>query len=247
MSIWRPKTAYLAEVLAAGGGEVSVSGSNPQSTKDDVAAALATGDPQRPTAAPLRVYARHGVSVAELHADMRRALEFGPHIIIDDGGDLLHLLHSDLPDLIPNVRAVCEETTTGVQRARGRAAAGTLRLPVIAVNDAECKQLFDSYCGTGQSTWDGIMRTTNLCVSGRTVVVFGYGPVGRGCVLRAKGLGARPIVCEVNPIRAIEARMEGIEIMTAEQAIPLGDLFITATGCIRVLQRAHFARMKSGR
>ena len=224
------KTAYLCRVLARGGAEMYVTGSNPLSTQDDVAAALVQGG--------LEVFAHHGCTEAEYEADLRAALACGPNIIIDDGGDLVHLVHTEMRELLPGVIGGCEETTTGIHRLKAMAKAGTLEFPMVMVNDADCKHLFDNRYGTGQSVWDGINRTTNLIVAGKNVVVAGY--------MRAKGLGARVIVTEVDPIRAIEAHMDGFEVMTMEDAAPLGDFFVTVTGCSGVIRPEHFARMKDG-
>ena len=232
------KTAYLCRVLARGGAEMYVTGSNPLSTQDDVAAALVQGG--------LEVFAHHGCTEAEYEADLRAALACGPNIIIDDGGDLVHLVHTEMRELLPGVIGGCEETTTGIHRLKAMAKAGTLEFPMVMVNDADCKHLFDNRYGTGQSVWDGINRTTNLIVAGKYVVVAGYGWCGKGVAMRAKGLGARVIVTEVDPIRAIEAHMDGFEVMTMEDAAPLGDFFVTVTGCSGVIRPEHFARMKDG-
>ena len=198
------KTAYLCRVLEMGGAEMHVTGSNPLSTQDDVAAALA--------AKGMDVHAVYGCTDEEYQAHLRSVLSVGPNIIIDDGGDLVHLMHTEFTDLIPQVIGGCEETTTGIHRLRIMDRAGTLRFPMIMVNDADCKHLFDNRYGTGQSVWDGIMRTTNLVVAGKYVVVSGYGWCGKGVALRAKGLGAKVIVTEVDPIRALEAVMDGYEV-----------------------------------
>ncbi|MBQ4225117.1 MAG: adenosylhomocysteinase, partial [Oscillospiraceae bacterium] len=195
------KTAYLCKVLAAGGAEMYVTGSNPLSTQDDVAAALAHDG--------LNVFAWHGVTAEEYEQHTRRVIEAKPHFIIDDGGDLVTLIHEKYPELLPNVIGGCEETTTGILRLRAMAAAGTLKFPMMLVNDADCKHLFDNRYGTGQSVWDGINRTTNLIVAGKTVVIAGYGWCGKGAAMRAKGLGAKVIVTEIDPVKAIEAVMDG--------------------------------------
>ena len=174
------------------------------------------------------------------------SLEFGPDIVIDDGGDLAMLLHSDLKDLSKNLIGGCEETTTGVHRLNILEKEGKLLYPVIAVNDARCKHLFDNRYGTGQSVWTAIMATTNLIVCGKTVVVAGYGMCGRGVAMRAKGLGAKVIVTEIDPVKACEAIMEGYEVMTMDQAAPLGDMFVTVTGCEDVIVGRHFELMKDG-
>lgn len=232
------KTAYLGMVLAAAGADVAVTGSNPLSTQDAVCAALAD--------AGLKVYAWHGATTSEYFNHLRQTLSFGPDLIIDDGGDLVHLLHTELAHLKPGVRGGSEETTTGVIRLKARAAAGQLDFPMIAVNDAYCKYLFDNRYGTGQSTWDGIMRTTNLMISGKKVVVAGYGWCGKGVAMRAKGLGADVIVCEVDPIKAIEAVMDGFRVMPMEEAAREGDIYVTVTGCRDVIGKKHFAVMKDG-
>lgn len=232
------KTAYLALVLRAGGAQVAVTGSNPDSTKDNVVAALA--------AAGLHVYARHGATVEQLHGYMETALELRPHIIIDDGGDVVELLHENHPDLLADVWGACEETTTGVMRARERAAASTLEIPVVLVNEARCKYLFDNIHGTGQSVWDAVMRTTNMVVAGKVVVIIGFGWCGQGCALRAKGLGARVIVCEIDPVKAADATMHGYEVMPAVRACELAHFVITVTGQTSVLRREHFEVLRDG-
>ena len=232
------KTAYLCRVLAAGGAEMHVTGSNPLSTQDDVAAALVSGG--------LEVYAHHGASDEQYMADLRAALACSPDIVIDDGGDLVHLLHTELRHMLPKVIGGCEETTTGIHRLRAMAKAGELRFPMVMVNEADCKHLFDNRYGTGQSVWDGINRTTNLIVAGKRVVVAGYGWCGKGVAMRAKGLGARVIVTEVDSVRAIEAHMDGFEVMTMDEAAHVGDMFVTVTGCSDVITPKHFAVMKNG-
>ena len=232
------KTAYLCRVLEMGGAEMHVTGSNPLSTQDDVAAALA--------AKGMDVHAVYGCTDEEYHAHLRSVLSVGPNIIIDDGGDLVHLMHTEFTDLIPQVIGGCEETTTGIHRLRIMDRAGTLRFPMIMVNDADCKHLFDNRYGTGQSVWDGIMRTTNLVVAGKYVVVSGYGWCGKGVALRAKGLGAKVIVTEVDPIRALEAVMDGYEVMPMMDAAAIGDIFVSVTGCKDVITLEHCERMKDG-
>ena len=232
------KTAYLCRVLEMGGAEMHVTGSNPLSTQDDVAAALA--------AKGMDVHAVYGCTDEEYQAHLRSVLSVGPNIIIDDGGDLVHLMHTEFTDLIPQVIGGCEETTTGIHRLRIMDRAGTLRFPMIMVNDADCKHLFDNRYGTGQSVWDGIMRTTNLIVAGKEVVVCGYGWCGKGVSMRAKGLGAHVIVTEVDPIKAIEAVMDGFEIMPMDEAAKVGDIFLTVTGDIDVITERHFMQMKDG-
>ena len=232
------KTAYLCRVLEMGGAEMFVTGSNPLSTQDDVAAALAQGG--------MQVFARYGCSMEEYEECLCRVLEAGPHIIIDDGGDLVHLMHTKYTHLIPNVLGGCEETTTGIHRLRTMAREGSLRFPMVMVNEADCKHMFDNRYGTGQSVWDGINRTTNLIVAGKYVVVSGYGWCGKGVSLRAKGLGAKVIVTETDPVRALEAVMDGYEVMPMAAAARLGDLFITVTGCSGVITAEHFETMKDG-
>lgn len=232
------KTAYLCEVLKAGGAEMHVTGSNPLSTQDDVAAALVHEG--------MSVYALHGADETEYNACIRDVLLSEPDIIIDDGGDLVHMLHTELPHLIGKVRGGCEETTTGVHRLLSMEREGALRFPMFDVNDAQCKHLFDNRYGTGQSVFDGIDRTTNLIVAGKTVVVAGYGWCGKGVAMRAKGLGAHVIVTEIDPVKAIEAVMDGFSVMKMEDAAPLGDLFITVTGMRDVITEAHMRRMKNG-
>ncbi|MDD4169289.1 MAG: adenosylhomocysteinase [Desulfotomaculaceae bacterium] len=232
------KTAYLAEVIQAGGAKVAITGSNPLSTQDDVAAALA--------ATGMNVYAWHHANDQEYREHLLHVLDTRPQVVIDDGGDLVHLLHTERKDQAPEVIGGCEETTTGVRRLEALDREGRLLFPMLAVNNAFCKFLFDNRYGTGESVWSGIMRTTNLVVAGKTAVVMGYGWCGKGIAMRAKGLGARVIVCEVDPVRAIEACMDGYQVMNSEQAAAGGDVFITATGCRDVLRRSHFARMKNG-
>ena len=232
------KTAYLCRVMEMGGAEMYVTGSNPLSTQDDVAAALASRG--------MQVFARYGCTMEEYESCLCSVLEPGPNIIIDDGGDLVHLMHTKYTDLIPKVIGGCEDTTTGIHRLRAMARAGTLRFPMVMVNDADCKHMFDNRYGTGQSVWDGIMRTTNLIVAGKVVVVSGYGWCGKGVSLRAKGLGAKVIVTETDPVRALEAVMDGFQVMPMAEAARLGDMFITVTGCSGVITAEHFESMKDG-
>ena len=232
------KTACLARALARGGADVALTGCNPLSTQDDVAAALASSG--------MHVYTIHGDNDEEYIEHLKMALAFGPDIVIDDGGDFAMLLHSDLKEMSDNIIGGCEETTTGVHRLNILEKENKLLYPVIAVNDARCKHLFDNRFGTGQSVWTGIMATTNLIVAGKTVVVAGYGMCGRGVALRAKGLGAKVIVTEIDPVKACEAIMEGYEVMTMDEAAPLGDLFVTVTGCKDVIVDRHFNMMKDG-
>ena len=232
------KTARLALLLKEAGAQVYATGCNPLSTQDDVAAGLAD--------LGVQVFAVHGATNEQYHDHLVQALSCKPHIVIDDGGDLTHILHEERPDLAECVLGGCEETTTGVRRLRARAAAGRLHYPVICVNDAQMKYLFDNRYGTGQSVWDGIMRTTNLIVAGKLVVVAGYGWCGKGCAMRAKGMGARVAVCEVNPVRAVEAAMDGFVVMPMEQAARVGDMFVTVTGCKDVIRLEHMLEMKEG-
>ncbi len=232
------KTAYLCKVLAAGGAEMYVTGSNPLSTQDDVAAALVK--------AGLNVYAWHAATDEEYLSHIRETLSHHANIIIDDGGDLVHMLHTELQDELQYVIGGCEETTTGIVRLIAMNNEGKLRFPMVKVNNADCKHLFDNRYGTGQSVWDGINRTTNLIVAGKYVVVAGYGWCGKGVAMRAKGLGAKVIVTEVNPIRAIEAVMDGFEVMPMHEAAVLGDLFVTVTGCAGVITEPDFMVMKEG-
>ena len=232
------KTAYLCKVLAAGGAEMYVTGSNPLSTQDDVAAAL--------VAAGLEVHAWYGATEEEYNRHIRAVLEAGPNIVIDDGGDLVHMIHTELTHLIPNIIGGCEETTTGIIRLEAMNKAGQLQFPMVRVNNADCKHFFDNRYGTGQSVWDGIMRTTNLIVAGKNVVVAGYGWCGKGVAMRAKGLGAKVIVTEVNPVKAIEAVMDGFEVMPMKEAARIGDFFVTVTGCDKVIDAEDFAVMKDG-
>jgi len=232
------KTACLCRVLQKGGAEMHVTGCNPLSTQDDVAAAVAAGG--------IDVYALHGASPEEYESHLINVLEFGPNIIIDDGGDLVSLVHTKLSHLIPGIIGGCEETTTGIMRLRAMAAAGQLRFPMIAVNNARCKFLFDNRYGTGQSVWDGINRTTNLVVAGKNVVVAGYGWCGKGISMRARGFGAKVIITEIDPVKALEAMMDGFAVMPMEEAAKIGDLFVTATGCRDIITKKHFELLKDG-
>lgn len=232
------KTAYLCKVLAAGGAQMYITGSNPLSTQDDVAAALVK--------AGLQVHAWYNSTPEEYSAHIRSVLKPGPNIIIDDGGDLVHMMHTEFTDLIPQVIGGCEETTTGIIRLKAMDAAGQLQFPMVMVNNADCKHLFDNRYGTGQSVWDGINRTTNLIVAGKIVVVAGYGWCGKGTAMRAKGLGARVIVTEIDPVKAIEAVMDGFDVMPMKEAAKVGDFFVTVTGCEKVIDEEDFAQMKDG-
>ena len=232
------KTAYLCQVLASGGAEMFVTGSNPLSTQDDIAAALVHEG--------LNVFAWYNANEEEYTRHCRKVIEAGPNLIIDDGGDLVNCIHSDFPELIPNVIGGCEETTTGILRLQQLNRAKKLGFPMMLVNNAECKHFFDNRYGTGQSVWNGINRTTNLIVAGKTVVVAGYGWCGKGVAMRAKGLGAKVIVTEINPVRAIEAVMDGFSVMKMHQAAPEGDIFVTVTGCDNVITTEDFKVMRDG-
>lgn len=232
------KTAYLCKVLAAGGAEMYVTGSNPLSTQDDVAAALVHDG--------LEVFAWHGATDEEYHNHISQVVKVGPNIIIDDGGDLVNLIHSEYPELIDNVIGGCEETTTGIIRLIAMNKDKKLKFPMVLVNDAKCKHFFDNRYGTGQSVWDGINRTTNLIVAGKNVVVAGYGWCGKGVAMRAKGLGASVIITEIDPIKALEAVMDGFKVMKMEEAAKLGDFFVTVTGCKDVITQKSFVNMKDG-
>lgn len=232
------KTAYLALVLKNAGAEVAITGSNPLSTQDDIAAALVEDG--------VLVYATHGCTAEEYDEFLAKALDTRPEIIIDDGGDLVSMLHTKRRELLPGILGGSEETTTGVHRLHALAAKGKLEFPMIAANDAYCKYLFDNRYGTGQSTWDGIMRTTNLVIAGKNVVIAGYGWCGKGCSMRAKGLGANVIVTEVDPIKAIEAVFDGFRVMPMDEAAKIGDIFLTLTGDKDVIRARHFADMKDG-
>ncbi len=232
------KTAYLAKVLKAGGAEVAISGSNPLSTQDDIAAALAEDG--------IRVYSWYNATAEEYKEHLIKVLETKPEIIIDDGGDLINLLHNECSHLSDQVIGGCEETTTGVLRLEAMEKAGLLKFPMIAVNDAFCKYLFDNRYGTGESVWTGIMRTTNLIVAGKSVVVAGYGWCGKGIAMKARGLGAKVIITEIDPIKAIEAHMDGFRVMSMDDAAAIGDVFITVTGCKDVIRGKHYEKMKNG-
>ncbi|KYK34763.1 MAG: adenosylhomocysteinase [Theionarchaea archaeon DG-70-1] len=231
------KTGYMAEVFQAGGATVYISGSNPLSTDDAVCAALVDTD--------IHVYSWYGIDVESHRENLNTLLEAEPDIIIDDGGDLTALLHAEKQS-ITSVKGVCEETTTGITRVKALQKKGLLRFPVIAVNDAYCKHLFDNQYGTGQSALDGIMRTTNLVIAGKNVVVAGYGWVGRGVASRARGMGAHVIVTEIDPVKALEAHMEGFAVMPMAKACRTGDIFVTCTGNVDVIRKEHFNAMKNG-
>ena len=232
------KTAYLCRVMEMGGAKMYVTGSNPLSTQDDVAAALVSGG--------MNVFAEYGCSMEQYEQCLEEVLKVGPNIIIDDGGDLVHLMHTKYTDLIPNVIGGCEETTTGINRLRIMSRNGELKFPMVMVNDADCKHMFDNRYGTGQSVWDGICRTTYLIIAGKYVVISGYGWCGKGVTLRAKGLGAKVIVTETDPVRALEAVMDGYEVMPMAEAAKIGDIFCTVTGGRDIITAEHFPLMKDG-
>ena len=232
------ETANLALAMQAGGADAVLCASNPLSTQDDVAAALVEEG--------IPVFAIKGEDNETYYKHIRAALEHNPQIIVDDGADVVTMLHADRKDLLANVIGATEETTTGVVRHKALLADGLLQFPVIAVNDAETKHFFDNRYGTGQSTLDGIMRATNILLAGKTIVVAGYGWCGKGIAMRARGMGARVIVTEINPVRALEAAMDGFQVTTMDRAAAVGDMFITATGNINVVDRNHFDQMKDG-
>ena len=232
------KTAYLCKVLATGGAEMYITGSNPLSTQDDVAAALVHDG--------LNVFAWHGATDEEYERHISKVIEAGPNVIIDDGGDLVNLIHNKYPEKIKDVIGGCEETTTGIIRLIAMNKDKKLKFPMVLVNNAKCKYLFDNRYGTGQSVWDGINRTTNLIVAGKNVVVAGYGGCGKGVAMRAKGLGASVIITEIDPIKAMEAVMDGFKVMKMEEAAKVGDFFVTVTGCCDVITEKSFNVMKDG-
>jgi adenosylhomocysteinase len=233
------ETANLARTLQAGGADVVLTASNPLSTQDDVAASLVSHF-------EIPVYAIKGEDNATYYDHLRRALDHKPQITMDDGADLVSELHKNRTDLMNDIIGGTEETTTGVIRLRAMAADGALKFPVIAVNDSMTKHLFDNRYGTGQSTIDGVIRATNVLLAGRNVVVAGYGWCSRGIASRAQGLGANVIVTEIDPLKALEAVMDGFRVMPMLEAAPIGDIFITATGDINVLDTHHFEVMKDG-
>ena len=230
------KTANLGYVLAKGGAEVRLTGSNPLSTQDDVAAGLAS--------LGVETFGIHGASAEEYEAHLIETLKCRPHIVIDDGGDLIDLLGGKCKAYAGDLIGGCEETTTGILRLKAREKDGILPCPMVAVNDAKAKHYYDNKYGTGQSVWDAIMHTTNLMVAGKTVVVAGYGWCGKGIAMRAKGMGAHVIVCEVDPFKALEATMENFRVMPMDEAAKYGDIFVTATGCKDVIVERHFRMMK---
>jgi len=231
------KTANLGLVLREGGAEVHLTGCNPLSTQDDVAAAMADKG--------VDTYGVHGVTPQEYEDLLVETLKCRPHLIVDDGGDLISLLGGKCAQYADRLLGGCEETTTGIHRLYAREKAGILPCPMMAVNDAKAKHYYDNKYGTGQSTWDAIMHTTNLMVAGKTVVVAGYGWCGKGIAMRAKGMGANVIVTEVDPFKALEATMENFRVMPMDEAAKYGDIFVTATGCKDVIVERHFAVMKN--
>ncbi len=233
------ETGNLARVLQAGGADLVLVASNPLSTQDDVAAALVTYD-------EIPVYAIKGEDNATYYEHIHAALDHRPHMTMDDGADLVSVLHKERREALGNIIGGTEETTTGVIRLRAMAKEGALEYPIIAVNDAMTKHLFDNRYGTGQSTLDGIIRATNVLIAGKTVVVAGYGWCSRGIAMRAKGMGGNVIVTEVDPLKALEAVMDGFRVMPMLEAAPIGDIFVTSTGDINVVDRQHFAVMKDG-
>ena len=234
-----PETAALVGVLTAGGGEVHLAASNPLSTQDDIAAALASQP-------GVFVHAKSGVDRATYYADIHRALDCGPDLVADDGGDLVHTLHAERPELVPGVVGGCESTSTGAARLRQMAAAGTLAFPVVAADASVTRRIFDNGYGASQSVVDGLFRATNLLLAGKTVVVAGYGSLGAAIADRVAALGAHVIVTEVDPVLALDALMRGHRVLPMAAAAPLGDVFITATGSREVLTGAHFPVMRDG-
>lgn len=233
------ETANLVRTLAAGGAEVALAGSNPLSTQDETAASLVNDFAQS-------VFAVRGIHNEGYYKHIQQAIEFKPHLTVDDGADLVSTLHTKHRDLLDSVIGGTEETTTGVVRLRAMAADGELKYPIVSVNDAKTKHLFDNRYGTGQSSLDGIIRATNILIAGRNVVVAGYGNCGRGVAMRADGHGANVIVTEIDPLKALEAVMDGYRVMTMDEAAALGDVFITVTGDRDVLVQRHFDLMKDG-
>lgn len=232
------ETAVLIETLSAAGAQVSWSGCNPLSTQDDIAAALAANGTE--------IYAWHGMNVEEFYWCIERTLDMKPNLTLDDGADLIFTVHNKFPELIPTIIGGTEETTTGVHRLRAMADAGALKYPVIAVNDAETKWDFDNVFGTGQSSIDGILRATSILLAGKNFVVAGYGHCGSGVAKRAQGMGANVIATEVKPTAALKATLEGMRVMTMDQAAAVGDVFITATGIKDIIVKRHFESMKDG-
>ncbi|MGB9959004.1 MAG: adenosylhomocysteinase [Candidatus Bathyarchaeales archaeon] len=232
------ETAVLIEALLAGGAEIALCGSNPLSTQDDVAAALAEKG--------VHVFAWRGQTTEEYYWCIERVLDYKPTVTLDDGADLVSTIHSKRTEVLPNTKGGTEETTTGVLRLRAMEKTGALKYAIIAVNDAYTKYLFDNRYGTGQSTIDGILRATNILLAGKNFVVCGYGWCGRGVAMRAKGMGANVIITEVNPLRALEAVMDGFRVMPIDEAAAIGDIFVTTTGDINVIRAEHMHKMKDG-
>ncbi len=233
------ETAGLVSLITAGGGRVCLAASNPLSTQDDIAAALAAGP-------GVTVFARSGVDRDTYYEHIHRALDCEPDLVIDDGCDLVNTLHAQRPELLAGVRGGCESTTTGVARLRRMAADGILAFPMVAADASATRRMFDNFCGTGQSAIDGIIRATNTLLAGKVVVVAGYGPCGRGIAERASGLGARVIVTEVDPVRALDAIMRGFQVLPMAAAAPLGEAFVTATGSRDAISADHMAAMRDG-
>ncbi|UCF04803.1 MAG: adenosylhomocysteinase [bacterium] len=233
------ETANLMRTLKAGGAEVALCASNPLSTQDDVVASLVKHD-------EISVFAVRGEDNETYYDHINAVLDIGPQVTMDDGADLVSTLHKKKGKLLEGVIGGTEETTTGVIRLRSMEQNGVLAYPIIAVNDAQTKHFFDNRYGTGQSTIDGILRSTNMLLAGSRVVVFGYGWCGRGTAMRARGMGANVVVVEVDPVKALEAVMDGFTVMTSQEAAPIGDIFITLTGNISVIRKEHFERMKDG-
>ncbi|MEM4709686.1 MAG: adenosylhomocysteinase [Candidatus Diapherotrites archaeon] len=231
------ETAVLVKTLVAGGAKVAITSCNPLSTQDDVAAALVSEG--------IKVFAKKGETREEYYKYINKVLDFEPTITIDDGLDLVTQIHTKRPELLKNIKVGTEETTTGVIRLRAMENEKALKYPVIAVNDNETKHLFDNYYGTGQSTLDGIIRSTNILFAGKNVVVIGYGNCGKGVATRARGLGSNVIVIEVDPIKALQAKMDGYEVMPLQDSLPIGDVFITVTGNKHVIKKQDFEKMKN--
>ncbi len=233
------ETAVLVKTLVAGGAKVAITGCNPLSTQDDVAAALAEEK-------DVTVWAYKGETKEDYYRYIKSVIDTGPDITIDDGCDLITEIHQTYPDVLKKLIGGCEETTTGIIRLKSMERDGVLKIPLIAVNDNKTKHLMDNYYGTGQSTFDGILRSTNLLIAGKTVVVLGYGSCGKGVSLRAKGMGAQVIVTEVEPFAALQAAMDGHRVLPMDQAVKEGDLFITVTGNLHVIRYEHMEQMKDG-
>jgi len=232
------ETAVLVKTLIAGGADVAIAGCNPLSTQDDVAAALASEG--------VKVYAWRGLNNEEYYECIKNVLDHEPDITIDDGCDLITVVHKERPELLKKLKGGCEETTTGIIRLKAMEEDNALKYPILAVNDAMTKHFFDNRYGTGQSTIDGILRATSVLIAGKNFVIAGYGWCGRGLAMRASGMGANVIITEIDPVKALEARMDGYRVMTMEDAAPIGDIFITATGNLNVIRKEHIEKMKSG-